>query len=161
MLAAKPGPGRAGRRPEQRRQGAEDLGRDRALGNVADRAERLRLANHELVLGGAEYRDPRLRKLLDELAQPLQALAVGEIEVEQDGVDIAFAAVDIERFAQRARLEPFERHAEQLGVKRLGAVANELVVVDEKELSLPAGPLDAAPPAISPPHRGAQSLSRT
>jgi hypothetical protein len=73
--------------------------------------------------------------------RPCRPLAVGEIQVEQDGIDIALAPIDIERFAQRARLEPFELDAEQFGVKRLGAVADELVIVDEEELSPKSGAL--------------------
>ena len=57
-----------------------------------------------------ENRDPRLRILLHELAQPLQTLAVGKIQVEQDRIDVGFAAVDIERFAQRAGFQPFQRY---------------------------------------------------
>jgi hypothetical protein len=74
-------------RPQQAAQAFAQLRSDGALADIAHRAQRARLAHHELVLGAAEDGHPRRGVRLQELPQPLQALAVGQVEVQQHGVD--------------------------------------------------------------------------
>jgi hypothetical protein len=71
-------------------------------------------------------------------ARGLQALAVGQVEVEQDSVDVVLLRIDLQRILQRGCLEPMQLHALQFGVAGLHAIAHQFMVVDQQDLPMTA-----------------------
>ena len=72
---------------------------------------------------------------LQEVAQALQPLAIGQVQVEQHRVDIALVAVEFDPVLQRPGLDPFDRHAGNIAVQGPDAEPDEFMIVDQKNLA--------------------------
>jgi len=72
---------------------------------------------------------------LEKQAQALQALAVGQIEVQQHGVDARRFGVQAHRVLQGLRFQPVDGHLEQIAARCLDAQADQFMVVDEQDLA--------------------------